>query len=112
METTRVRQRQQDPQTGTGDDPAADDGDMVTVSHWPYSERLPVGNMSVAAIRSRYADRFDIDPQSVATVDGHEASGDTVLRAGQMLMFVRRAGEKGVQREGEYRRQYRQRHHA
>ena len=97
MEQTRVREREQ---IGSGGGSAAADDDgghsmMVTVSHWPYCERLPVGDMTVAEIRARYAQRFDIDPQSVATVDGHEASGETVVAAGQVLMFVRRAGEKG-----------------
>jgi hypothetical protein len=77
-----------------GADDAAD-SIMVTVSHWPYCERLPVGEMTVGEIRRRYADRFDIDPQSVATLDGNEADAETVVAAGQTLMFVRRAGEKG-----------------
>jgi hypothetical protein len=95
MEQTRVRE-----QFGSGGGPpvADDEGGgstMVTVSHWPYCERLPVGDMSVAEIRRRYAERFDIDPQSVATVDGHEVDPTTAVTAGQVLMFVRRAGEKG-----------------
>jgi hypothetical protein len=95
MEQTRVRE-----QTGSGGGPALADEDvggstMVTVSHWPYCERLPVGDMTVGEIRRRYADRFDIDPLSVATVDGHEVDATTVVTAGQVLMFVRRAGEKG-----------------
>src|SRR5262249_2855485 len=69
---------------------------MATVTHGPYSEQLPVGNLTVGEIRARYRDRFDIDPQSLAILDGNEVRDDTVVRAGQMLMFVRRAGEKGV----------------
>jgi|SRR5438067_3090729 len=69
---------------------------MVTCSHGPYSEQLPVGNMSVREIRARYRDRFDIDPQSTAVLDGNEVPEDTVVRQGQLLMFTRKAGEKGV----------------
>lgn len=68
----------------------------VTVAHGPYSEQLPVGDMSVGEIRARYRDRFDIDPQSLAVLDGNEVGNDTQVRAGQLLMFVRRAGEKGA----------------
>lgn len=67
----------------------------VTICHGPYTEELPVGGMTVAEIRTRYADRFDIDPLSQAIVDGQEVRDGTVIRAGQMLMFMRRAGEKG-----------------
>jgi hypothetical protein len=75
--------------------PPADPGGPVTVTHGPYSEQLPVGGMSVAQIRARFRDRFDIDPTSQAILDGHEVGDDVVVRDGQMLAFVRRAGEKG-----------------
>lgn len=92
-ETTRVRQTRQ--RTG-GHDPAGQDpGMMASVSHWPYCEQLPVAGMSVGEVRQRYADRFDIDPRSRAVVDGNEVGDETVVSPGQMLMFVRRAGEKG-----------------
>lgn len=99
MEQTRIRDREQLGGGGGSGAPSGVDDNvdsmMVTVSHWPYCERLPVGEMTVSEIRRRYADRFDIDPQSVATIDGREADGETVVAAGQTLMFVRRAGEKG-----------------
>ncbi|MBM4037804.1 MAG: hypothetical protein FJ290_04755 [Planctomycetes bacterium] len=75
--------------------PRADQGGPVNVSHFPYTESLPVGGMSVAQIRSRFRDRFDIDPTSQAVLDGDEVGDDTVVRAGQSLAFIRRAGEKG-----------------
>lgn len=67
----------------------------VTVSSGPYAERLPVGNMTVGEIRQRYRDRFDLDPQSQAVLDGNDVGDDAVVRHGQALMFCRRAGEKG-----------------
>jgi hypothetical protein len=69
---------------------------MVTCSHGPYSEQLPVGGTTVREIRSRYRDRFDIDPQSTAVINGNPAGEDTVVMAGQLLMFTRKAGEKGI----------------
>ena len=70
-------------------------GGSVTVCHGPYSEELPVGEMTVRQIRERFGDRLDIDPQSQAIVDGNEVNENTVVQAGQLLTFVRKAGEKG-----------------
>ena len=75
------------------DDDAADV--MVTVSSGQNRGQLPVGNSTIGEIRQRFRDRFAIDPQSQAFLDGHEAGEDAVVRAGQVLMFMRRAGEKG-----------------
>src|SRR5512137_3043814 len=67
----------------------------VSVSSGPYAESLPVGNMSVGEIRRRFRDRFDLDPNSQAVLDGNDVGDEVVVRPGQALMFVRRAGEKG-----------------
>ena len=75
---------------------ANDSESTVTVSHGPYMERLPVGNMTVGEIRTRFSDRLDIDPQSQAIVDGQEVGDNTRVRHGQMLTFVHKAGEKGM----------------
>ena len=95
MQQTKTQQRERASINPGGNDAGESDPTMVTVSHWPYCERLPVANLTVAQVRDRYRDRFDIDPQSQATLDGNEADGETVIEAGQVLMFVRRAGEKG-----------------
>ena len=71
---------------------------LVMVASGPYAERLPVTNMSVGEVRARFSDRFDIDPRSVAVLDGHDVNDATVVRAGQVLMFMHRAGEKGGRR--------------
>lgn len=68
---------------------------MVTCSHGLHHEQLPVANMTVGQIRARLADRMDIDPHARAQVDGRDAGDDVVVRPGQNLMFVHRAGEKG-----------------
>jgi hypothetical protein len=70
----------------------------VTVCSGLYVEQLPVGNMSVGEVRARYADRFDIDPASQAVLDGRDVDDQTVIKPGQRLTFVRRAGEKGTAR--------------
>jgi hypothetical protein len=73
-------------------------GGLATVSSGPYLEELPVGNMSVGEIRRRFRDRFDIDPQAQAVLDGNLVDDETRVGAGQSLMFTRRAGEKGAAR--------------
>src|SRR6185503_10036343 len=70
-------------------------GGLVTVAVGPYVERLPLGNSTVAQIRARFGQRFDIDPRTQAVLDGHEVGDDTVVRTGQVLMFVHKSGEKG-----------------
>ena len=96
----KTRTRPQPPTTGSdslGDIFSADTiAEPVTVSHGPYAERLPVGGMSVGEIRHRYRDRFDIDPSSHPVVDGNDVNDNTIVRPGQILTFIRRAGEKGV----------------
>ena len=68
---------------------------LVSVSSGPYLEQLPVGGMNVGEVRRRFADRFDIDPNAQAVLDGQPVDDLTCVRPGQALMFTRRAGEKG-----------------
>lgn len=88
------------PTPGGGPDPfdapqPADPG-LCTITVGHYGELLPVAGLRVRDIRTRFRDRFDIDPQSRAILDdGTEVDDDYVIRAGQSLMFSRKAGEKG-----------------
>jgi len=70
-------------------------GGPVTVVNGPYAEQLPAGGMTVGDIRRRYHDRFDIDPESLAVLDGDVVGDDAVVQVGQLLRFSRKAGEKG-----------------
>lgn len=99
-EKLKSRQRERFGKTPGGlfaGDPVEEDGSggTVMVSHGPYMEHLPVGNMTIRDIRSRFCDRLDIDPLSRAVLDGHETDENTVVQVGQLLTFVRKAGEKG-----------------
>lgn len=82
-----------------GPDGGPDPG--VTVTTGLYADTLPVSGMTVGEVRRRFADRLNIDPASVAAVDGHRAEEGTRLRAGQALAFIRTAGEKGSLFAGE-----------
>jgi hypothetical protein len=73
----------------------SDTAQMVTISHGLLSETIPAAGLTVREIRSRFADRFDIDPRSIAQVDGRDVSDDVVVRAGQKVWFARHSGEKG-----------------
>ena len=70
-------------------------GDLATVIHGTYAEALPVAQMSVAQVRRRFGDLLDIHPEATAVLDGVPVDDEAVVQAGQNLMFVRRAGEKG-----------------
>lgn len=76
-------------------DAMAFDSQSTTVAHGPYAENLPVVGMSVAVVRDRFAERLDIDPKALPFVNGKPVDEDYEVRAGETLMFARRAGEKG-----------------
>ena len=68
---------------------------QVEVIHGIYAHSLPLAGMTVGHARAELTDRMNIDPDSMAVIDGVEADEDTVLTEGQVLNFVRHAGEKG-----------------
>jgi hypothetical protein len=68
---------------------------LVRVECGFHREHLPVGNMTVGEIRARFRDRFDIDPRSQAVLDGNDVSDQTVVQAGQVLVFAHIIGAKG-----------------
>jgi hypothetical protein len=67
----------------------------VEVIHGVYAHSLPLAGMTVEQARVELEERMNIDPEALAVVDGAEVSGDEVLREGQVLNFVKPAGEKG-----------------
>ena len=96
------RRRPTDEETmsfpGGFDDPFSEPNSpgLATVAAGVHMEQMAVAGMSVGEIRRRFADRLDIDPHSTAQLDGRPADEQTVVRAGQVLMFIRQAGEKGL----------------
>jgi hypothetical protein len=79
---------------GAGDD--AGDSGSATIISGPYMQNLPVAGLTVGEIRYRLGTRLDIARGSIAVIDGHDVSDETVLRSGSCLVFVSRAGEKGA----------------
>ena len=88
----------------TGPDPLSDDFSsgtavaegQVEVVHGVYAHSLPINGMTVAQARDELAERLNIAPDALAVVDGHQVVDDTVLREGNVLNFVKPAGEKGI----------------
>jgi hypothetical protein len=76
------------------------DHELVTVVHGAHDERLPLANLTIGQVRVRFADRFNIGPQSQAILDGNEVNDDTRVQPGQTLMFVHRIGGKGSRQHG------------
>lgn len=99
MEKRRTRARVAD--AGPASDPFGEPGGspagagLATVIHGTYAEALPVAEMSVGEVRRRFGDLLDIHPQANAVLDGVPVGDEARIEAGQNLMFVRRAGEKG-----------------
>jgi hypothetical protein len=95
----KKRQKLAQPSDSSGNDffdaPGDGVGGPVEVTHGAYTERLPAGEMTVAQLRARFADRLDIHPQATALIDGNAAGDDTRVHTGQVVMFVRPSGEKG-----------------
>jgi hypothetical protein len=99
MRTERTR-----PETfATGPEPFSDDFSTgtatatgrVDVIHGVYAHSLPLAGMTVRQARLELEERMNIDPDALAVVDGIESNEDTVLQEGQVLNFVKPAGEKG-----------------
>lgn len=76
--------------------PPLQESKECNVSSGPYSESLPVAGMPVGEIRKKFSDRFDIDEKAQAIINGIPSGEETILKAGESLMFVRHAGEKGA----------------
>ena len=67
----------------------------VDVIHGVYAHSLPLAGLTVRDARLELEDRMNIDPEAASVVDGREVDEDTVLTEGQVLNFVKHAGEKG-----------------
>ena len=60
-----------------------------------YAHSQPIAGMTVRQARNELEESMNIDPDAMAVVDGHEVKDDAVLAEGQVLNFVKHAGEKG-----------------
>ena len=57
----------------------------------------PVSGMTLGEIRTRLADRFEIEPNSTVQINGEVIQDESrVVRTGERVEFVRYVGEKGA----------------
>lgn len=70
----------------------------ITITSGPYLEQVPLagGPTTVGDLRRRFGNRLDIDPAAIAVVGGRTADANTRVGPGDTVMFIHRAGEKGV----------------
>ncbi|MBU1695066.1 MAG: hypothetical protein KJ726_09155 [Verrucomicrobia bacterium] len=99
MELTRTRTRDLMisglPLFG-GDDPEPTIGVGLTIQSGPFSQHLTVpAGTTVGEVRRRFGVSLHIAAGSVAQLAGDMADDETVVRAGEILTFYPRAGEKG-----------------
>lgn len=100
METTRTRAN--DLLTSLmplfgADDPEPAAGVGLTIQSGPFSQPMTVpAGTTVGEIRRRFGVSLHIAAGSVAQMDGDLVENETPVRAGTILTFYPRAGEKGT----------------
>lgn len=77
--------------------PPARTQEAVRVIYGVHSIEANIAGRSVGEIRTALKQALNIGPQAVAVVDGREILESYMLQAGQVLEFVRLAGEKGAE---------------
>ena len=68
---------------------------QVEIIYGVYAHTLPLVGVTVGQARSELSERMNIAPDAIAVVDGNHVPEDTILREGNVLNFVKPAGEKG-----------------
>lgn len=71
-------------------------GGNVNVVHGCYGHSFPLAGMTVGEARAQLEERMNIDPDAVAVLDGNDVDDEALLAEGQVLTFVKHAGEKGA----------------
>ncbi len=98
------RNRQHEQSGGIGPDPFSDGfasgtavaDAQIQVIHGVHAHSLPLAGRTVGQARSELSERMNIAPDAVAVIDGNTVPEDAVLTEGQVLTFVKHAGEKGT----------------
>ncbi len=99
-----ARERIRPDDFGTGPDSFSDSFETgtatlssgrVDVVYGVYAHSLPLAGLTVRQARAELEERMNIHPDAPATIDGVDATEDTVLHEGQILNFVQPSGEKG-----------------
>lgn len=81
------------PRGGTTPGPEA--AGKVRVIYGVHTLEVAVAGRSVLSVRDALTQPLNISPEAVALVNGREAEASHLLAPGELLEFVRYAGEKG-----------------
>ena len=73
----------------------AETQETVRVIYGVHSLDVNIAGRSVGEVRAALRQALNIPPQAVAVVDGRESLESYILQVGEILEFVRLAGEKG-----------------
>jgi hypothetical protein len=101
MEQLRRRRREQPPREiprggpQSSDEESEDPGTDVQVIWGAMAQQMSLAGMTVGDARALLQQAFNLAPEVMALVDGRLARGGHRLASGQVLEFVRPAGEKG-----------------
>lgn len=74
---------------------SSDLNNSINVVHGVSAHSVPLAGCTVGEVRRQMVGRMHIDPAAVSCVDGVEADEAMVLAAGQVLNFIKYAGEIG-----------------
>ena len=102
MEQLRRRPREQAPREvprsgppGSEEEPQGATTDVQVI--WgAMAQQMALAGMTVGDAQALLQQAFNLAPEVTALVDGRLARGDHRLASGQVLEFVRPAGEKGA----------------
>jgi len=98
-----IRERFQTQPVAMGPESLAGEVDTATavrdrsvgVIHGVHTHSLPLAGMTIGQARAELEERMNIDPEANPIVDGNDVDENYVLREGQVLNFLKAAGEKG-----------------
>jgi hypothetical protein len=102
MEQLRRRRREQPPREMPRGEAPSSEGEPeghptgVQVIWGAMAQQMELGGMTVGDAHALLQPAFNLAPEVAVLVDGRLATGDHRLASGQVLEFVRHAGEKGV----------------
>jgi len=77
--------------------PHQDEIGKVTVVYGVHAIEAGLAGRTVLSVREALAQPLNISPRAVALVNGQEVESTHVLNPGELLEFVRYAGEKGTE---------------
>lgn len=70
--------------------------ETVRVIYGVHSLDANIAGRTVGEVRATLRQALNIGPQAIAVVDGREVLETFILQVGEVLEFVRLAGEKGL----------------